>query len=392
MKLLQSLTPKQRQRLTVAGVLVAIITIVAALSFGISQFKSKPQQKGAAAPSKKMSLMTEKVEKDLWVASEGQNIKALEKSNEEMKSQIEQLQKGLTDTKEETKKTKKVEKYPPFPPPKPGAGLTALPSPQGQQNLTREIPPQPKPQKYETPGSSIRMFKDEVKERRGEKAETKKISREQGAWLPSGSFMKAVLLSGLDAPTSGGSQAEPYPVLLGITDISTLPNRFKMNLKECFVVGAGYGNISDERAYIRAENLSCVRNDGKVIDVPLKGHVVGEDGKLGMRGRLVSKQGQQIAMAIFAGTLSGLGTALRPQQPITYQELTGGSTGAVYRPPVSDVLESAALGGVGSALDKVAEHYLKMAEKLFPVIEVDAGRHIEIMVLKGQELKIALRK
>jgi len=97
-------------------------------------------------------------------------------------------------------------------------------------------------------------------------------------------------------------------------------------------------------------------------------------------------------MAIFAGTLSGLGTALRPQQPITYQELTGGSTGAVYRPPVSDVLESAALGGVGSALDKVAEHYLKMAEKLFPVIEVDAGRHIEIMVLKGQELKIALRK
>jgi conjugal transfer pilus assembly protein TraB len=47
------------------------------------------------------------------------------------------------------------------------------------------------------------------------------------------------------------------------------------------------------------------------------------------------------------------------------------------------------MGGAGSALHLVAQHYLKMAEKLFPIIEIDAGRTVEIVVLKGQELKIA---
>ena len=204
--------------------------------------------------------------------------------------------------------------------------------------------------------------------------------------------MRAVLLSGLDAPTTGGkSSAEPYPVLLGVTDLSVLPNLFKMNLKECFVIGAGLGNISDERAYIRTETLSCVRTDGKVIEVGMKGQVMGEDGKLGLRGRLVSKQGQQIAMAIFAGTLSGIATAVKPTSSTTLQ-LTTGDTNThtnFSRPDTSDVLQSAGLGGTGKALEMVAQYYMRMAERLFPIIEINAGREVELVLLKGQELKIS---
>jgi len=227
------------------------------------------------------------------------------------------------------------------------------------------------------------------------KEEKKKQSEEETTWLPAGSFMKASILSGLDAPTASGANSEPYPVLLGITDLSILPNRFKMNLRDCFVIGAGYGNLSDERAYIRTETLSCVRNDGVAIDVPLKGHAVGEDGKLGLRGRLVSKQGQKLALAVLAGLMSSFGTAFRPQTA-TVLDLAGTTSGVtttgVFQYPIGATLEAGAMGGVGNAMMRVSDYYLRMADKIFPIIEIDAGRPVEILVLKGQELKLSGKK
>jgi conjugal transfer pilus assembly protein TraB len=244
------------------------------------------------------------------------------------------------------------------------------------------------------PGSSIKVFKDEEVKSYKDKVKDKKNKKDKTAeaWLPSGSFMKAVLLNGLDAPTSGTSQAEPYPVVMMVKDIAILPNRFKMNLSECFIIGAGYGNLSDERAYIRTENLSCITRDGKAIDIALKGHVIGEDGKLGVRGRLVSKQGQQIAMAVFAGTLAGFGSALKPQQALSINLNPSSTSAGVVNPDVETIFEGAGLEGGSTALNKVADYYLKLAEKIFPVIEVDAGREVEIAILKGQELKKIAKK
>jgi hypothetical protein len=76
------------------------------------------------------------------------------------------------------------------------------------------------------------------------------------------SFTRGVLLGGLDAPTGGQAQSNPHPVLLRLDDNAILPNRFRAEVRECFVIGAGYGDISSERAYIRTERLSCVRHDG----------------------------------------------------------------------------------------------------------------------------------
>jgi hypothetical protein len=72
----------------------------------------------------------------------------------------------------------------------------------------------------------------------------------------------------------------------------------------------GYGDISSERAYLRTENLSCVRADGATLEVKIQGSVYGEDGKVGMRGRLVTKQGQMLANALLAGVVSGIGQGL----------------------------------------------------------------------------------
>jgi conjugal transfer pilus assembly protein TraB len=81
------------------------------------------------------------------------------------------------------------------------------------------------------------------------------------------SFTRGVLLGGLDAPTGGQSQTNPHPILIRLSDNSVLPNRFRAEYRECFVIAAGYGDISSERAYLRTESLSCVRADGTALEV-----------------------------------------------------------------------------------------------------------------------------
>jgi conjugal transfer pilus assembly protein TraB len=404
LKLLATLNTKQKQRLLLVTIIILALGFIYLVTSGLS---SRRVEKTATQTPKKFSLLTDKVDKDMWVAAQGENIKELQQSTEQTQAQIKSLTDELATFKQQIGKEAKVKepemkpemkkqkaKFPPLPVPlngdaaAPGAGgglrLGATPAPPALPlNGVHRLERQPLARSE----SPIRVFQDEdYAKSRDKKVGLQKKKDEDSTFLPP-SFMKAVLLNGLDAPTSGTAQAEPYPVLMAVTGLTTLPSLYKMNLRECFIIGAGYGNLSDERCYIRTERLSCVRHDGGVIDVKLKGEVIGEDGKLGMRGRLVSKQGQQIAMAILSGSLSGLGEALQPQQALTLNLSPNGSN-TVSTVPTKTLLEGAAEGGIGNALNKVADFYLSMAKKIYPIVEIDAGRHIEIMVLKGQALKI----
>jgi conjugal transfer pilus assembly protein TraB len=126
-----------------------------------------------------------------------------------------------------------------------------------------------------------------------------------------------------------------------------------------------------------------VTRDGTALDVPVKGYVTGEDGKAGMRGRLVSKQGQILANALMAGVASGIGHAFQ-QNATTVSISPLGSTSTVD----SEKQLQAGLGmGVGRALDRLAQYYISLAEKVFPVIEVDAGRRVDVVLTQGVALQ-----
>ena len=208
-------------------------------------------------------------------------------------------------------------------------------------------------------------------------------ARDARRYIPSGAFTRAILLCGLDAPTGGQSQRNPQPVLLRLVDNAMLPNHFRSKIKECFVVGAGYGDVSSERAYIRTESLSCVTRDGSAIDVPIKGYVAGEDGKAGMRGRLVSKQGQLLANALLAGVAGGIGQAF--QQSSTTMSVS--PLGATSTVEPGKQFEAGFGTGVGKALDRLAQYYISLAEKVFPVIEIDAGRTVDLVITQGISLQ-----
>lgn len=200
------------------------------------------------------------------------------------------------------------------------------------------------------------------------------------------SFTRGTLLGGLDAPTGGQSQSNPHPVLIRLSDNSVLPNRFRGEYRECFVVAAGYGDISAERAYLRTESLSCVRADGAALEVRIQGSVYGEDGKVGMRGRLVTKQGQMLANALLAGVVSGIGQGLA----ISSTSYSTSALGTVATASGSDAFVAGLGTGIGKALDRLAQYYIKLAENTFPVIEVDAGREVDVVITRGVRIDVPM--
>lgn len=195
-------------------------------------------------------------------------------------------------------------------------------------------------------------------------------------YIPSGSIMTGVIITGLDAPTGKNAIKDPVPLLVRIKHDAILPNRYLSDVKECFILAAGHGDLASERAYLRAETISCIRNDKKVIDIKVEMFAVGADGKAGVRGRLISKQGQMIAKASLAGIAQGFATAftgtrytVNPQSPDYGLAAQGG-----------------AMSGVGSAFDRIAKYYLDLADQIFPVIEIDAGQKISFVMVKGESM------
>jgi conjugal transfer pilus assembly protein TraB len=87
-----------------------------------------------------------------------------------------------------------------------------------------------------------------------------------------------------------------------------------------------------------------------------------------------------LANALLAGVVSGIGqglsTASTSYSTSPLGTIASADSGAdAYR---------AGLGsGVGKALDRLAQYYIKLAENTFPVIEVDAGREVDVVITKG---------
>ncbi|WP_251969397.1 TraB/VirB10 family protein [Sphaerotilus microaerophilus] len=214
-------------------------------------------------------------------------------------------------------------------------------------------------------------------------ASTNEPPRTTSSFLPV-SFTRGVLLGGLDAPTGGQAQSNPHPVLIRLSDTSVLPNRVRGDYRECFVIAAGYGDISSERAYLRTESLSCVRSDGTVLELRIQGSVYGEDGKVGLRGRLVTKQGQMLANALLAGVVSGIGQGVATAST----NVSSSALGTVAQLSGQDALRAGVGSGVGRALDRLAQYYIKLAENTFPIIEVDAGREIDVVITRGSRIDL----
>jgi conjugal transfer pilus assembly protein TraB len=208
-------------------------------------------------------------------------------------------------------------------------------------------------------------------------AKVKYKKNSQSGMMVAGAFAPVILLNGIEAGTSSGSRSNPLPILIRVQDNATLPGAAKYQLKSCFMLGSGYGDLSAERVYIRLARLSCVdRDDRLVLSVPIQGYVVDSDNTLGMRGKVVDRQGARLGKALLAGFAQGLSGALGSSQG----DVTTSALGAATSISGSAALRASGLSGVSSASSQLAQFYLKEAEAIFPVIEVEGGRTASVVV------------
>jgi conjugal transfer pilus assembly protein TraB len=198
-------------------------------------------------------------------------------------------------------------------------------------------------------------------------------------YVPSGTFVKAVMLGGADASAGALGKANPNPVLLRILENGTLPNKKHSHLKDCLVTAAVVGDVSSERGLMRLERMSCTWPDGEIIDVEVEGTVFGTEGKNGVRGTPLWREGTLLLRAAAAGTLSGFSQGL--SQSFTTDSISPlGSTQTVNN---GDIFKYGAAQGISNAMDKLADYNIERAEQYHPVIQLSAGTIVDVVFLKG---------
>ena len=248
------------------------------------------------------------------------------------------------------------------------------------------IPPAPdKPEPaVVTIDSEIGGISQVVNTVKSEGKDDAKKAEARSVYLPV-SYMEATLLSGLDAPTSSEGKGNPVPVLIRVKLPAVLPNDVKANLRGCFVVADGKGNLGTERAELVLANLSCIDRKGQaVIDQPIIGYVVDADGKAGLRGRVVTKMGAIIVRSMIAGMFGGFGEALSS----TGQTQSLNALGATTTVDPQSVAIVGLGKGISGAFKEIEKFYMSLAAQTLPVIEIGAARPITLVITKGATLNI----
>ncbi len=378
-----SLTP-MRKKLVVLLLIAGVIIFTGVLGY---KMKEKPVEKEEAAKKKDITRLERGLlEKSLYkeaqkeIEARDKKITDLSMKQDNLESLIKQiLSEKNTNITEEDKRGKISARDLPAPPPP--AAVKVLPVPQTNQlvtGLTAEEKVLPKPLFV----GDIEMVSAPVKENES-KAEVKKNVKR--LYLPP-SFMEATLLSGLDAPTMEGAQKNPTPALFRIKKLAILPNRVRANLKGCFVLTEGYGNLASERVELRLLSLSCIDKKGNaVIDHKVKGYVVDEDGKVGLSGHLVAKFGSMVARSLLAGFIGGIGEGVQQG----FQGVTITPFGYSDKAETAEDIAGAGIGGgISRASREMETFYLNLAKQTLPVIEVGATKVVTLVISEGVELEM----
>lgn len=361
---------KLKSFIFMATLTVLLITVVMISSALVSDVATQDDSKKKAVSDVVIQYDNAvKVEENSFKQTYGDKLNMLEQNNQELSKNIAEIMSMLS----EQKQTPSINSF------------TNDTSPQVNQNqaFSNFEPPkveEPKPIKTVPVTSTLTIIADPIKEEKKEEVKDKETKKPKQIIVPAGSFVKGRLLNGLDAPSSGAAKSSPHPVAIQIIDKSILPNKFRADIKDCVAIGSGYGELSSDRAILRVENLSCVKKDGTSITSKGSsiGYVTGEDGKIGLSGRVVSKQGAILARALVAGFAEGMAKVFT--QSNTY--VATSANGTVSTPDPNKAFESSMYGGAAEASKKVAEYYLKLNDEMFPIVEIAVGRKCDIIFTK----------
>lgn len=203
-------------------------------------------------------------------------------------------------------------------------------------------------------------------------------------YLPPG-FMKARLLTGIDALASRDATSNPEPLIARVQAPAVLPNDVKANLAGCFVIGNATGSLAKERVEVQLVSLSCVDFDERsVVDQQIKGFFVDTDGKKGLSGKVVTRAGAALARSFMAGTISGVTQSVEN----TFGDTSTSALGTIRTLDAGDAAKAGIAGGLSKSSDKLTDFYLDLARQAGPVVEVGAAKDVVVVIQEGVALEI----
>ena len=381
------LPPKKQKTITIT-LFAIMILVFAAMGYHSRQSSGRlPTSEKKATASREIALNSDLIEKSLFrqaqdtINQQGRVIADLRKEIAHVKA-----------VTEETAKNAGSHDMPKLPPPpqktsanEPGQLQPSLPPP--DYGL---VPPPPvfkesKPGDLESLIGGITVVSNPSAPEKPLDADTKKKFQ---IYLPP-SFMEATLLSGLDAPTTTTGNSDPVPVLLRIKELAILPNKVRGDLKGCFVLAEGKGNLASERVEVRLVTLSCVSKKGQsVIDQAVKGYVVDEDGKAGLRGIVSAKMGAMLARSALAGFLGGVGEAVQSSSMDFQTTAMGTQTQIWSDTDTKNMVKGGIGGGISKSAEQLEKFYLQLAEQTLPIIQVGATKTVTVVISEGINLEV----
>jgi conjugal transfer pilus assembly protein TraB len=198
-------------------------------------------------------------------------------------------------------------------------------------------------------------------------------------YVPSGTFVRAVVLGGADADASVNGQSKNNGVMLfKLLQPGTLPNGQHSRLQGCFVTASSYGDISSERAYVVLDKLSCAQPNQPIIDKAVTGWAF-FGGKVGIKGQPLMRDNKVMQWAGISGAMSGIAAAAQYSQSVQSISALGSATVV----PSSNIAPYSAYGGASKAADVLSNYYVKRAEQYHPVIQVGSGNMVTIVFKDG---------
>lgn len=193
-----------------------------------------------------------------------------------------------------------------------------------------------------------------------------------GIVLPPGSYVRAKLMTGVEAP-----EGRPYPVLLQLDFAYILPNRHRLDLSGCFMIVKAQGDLSTERVQMQATKLSCVSRAGRMFERDINGFVAdGADNSFAISGTVSSKQDRVAAMAFLSSVVEGVSKSIQDAQTTKQSNAFGGTNTSV----TGDEGKYLLAGGASHAAGAVTQWYLKQAESLLPTIKVGSGADVWVVM------------
>ncbi len=204
-----------------------------------------------------------------------------------------------------------------------------------------------------------------------------KPREEASVYLPAGSFVHGVLLTGVYAPAD---QNNPLPVLIRLSEAFYGPNETRVPLEGAFVIGKATGDLNSERALIQGAAISSVLSTGETFEARGNiGYVTDVRGQLGVHGEVVRNTGAIMAMSFMTGFLSGASQAFADSETTAVV----GENGSVHRNTTGSASRQAAFQGMSESARNMSGYYQKQSEGIVPAIKVDAGTEVYLVVLEG---------